>query len=144
MLAENTHTVTEAPGTVPDSAKKSAGRVLLVDNEWLVRWSVSEALRDRGIEVREAVDAASAMRLFDRAACDLVLLDLHLPDAHDFRVLSFIRAQAPSLPVMIMTAFVTREIIEEAAALGAAVIAKPFDLEHLTGTVERVLDGRVY
>ncbi|MGH7487012.1 MAG: response regulator [bacterium] len=117
--------------------------MLVVDDERLVRWSVTEALRARGFEVLEAGDAASTIRAFHRQ-CDLVLLDLHLPDANDLRVLSLIRAQAPSLPVIVMTAFSTREIVEEAAALGAPVINKPFDLDDLTRTVERTLDGRVY
>ena len=143
MLAENTHRTRTVAGTLPDPAKKSAPNVLVVDDEWLVRWSVTEALRARGFEVREAVDAASALRAFDDR-CDLVLLDLHLPDADDLRVLSFIRAHSPSLPVIIMTAFATREIVEEAAALGAPVMTKPFDLNDLTQTVEQALDGRVY
>ncbi len=143
MSAENTEIVSSAAGNLPDRAKKSAARVLVVDDEWLVRWSVSEALRARGFDVREASDAASAMRSFD-GRFDLVLLDLHLPDAHDLRVLSFIRAHSASLPVLIMTAFATRDIVESAAALGAPLIAKPFDLDDLTRTVERALGGRVY
>jgi two-component system nitrogen regulation response regulator GlnG len=143
MLAQNSDTVLEEPGSLPDCAKKSAARVLVVDDERLVRWSVTEALRARGLEVFEACDAASAIRTFDRR-CDLILLDLHLLDANDLRVLSFIRAQAPSLPVIVMTAFATREIVEGAAALGALVINKPFDLDDLTRTVERTLDGRLY
>ena len=143
MLAENTPIISKAAGTLPDDAEKSARRVLVVDDEWLVRWSITEALQARGIEVLEAPDAASAMRLFD-PRCGLVLLDLHLPDSDDLRVLSFIRAHAPSTPVIVMTAFTTRDVVAAAAALGAPLINKPFDLEDLTDIVERALDGRVY
>jgi DNA-binding NtrC family response regulator len=143
MLAENLQKSSDSPRTLPQLAKKSAARVLVVDDEWLVRWSVTEALRAHGFDVAEAADAASAMRTFD-ADCDLVLLDLHLPDAMDLRVLSFIREQSPSVPVILMTAFATREVAEEAAALGAAVVAKPFDLDDLTRAVEHAVAGRVY
>ena len=143
MLAENPSITSESTRTLPRIAKKSAARVLVVDDEWLVRWSVTEALQARGLEVEEAADASSAMHTFDDA-CDLVLLDLHLPDAMDLRVLSFIRQRSPSVPVILMTAFATREVAEEAAALGATVVSKPFDLNDLTGAVERALAGRVY
>jgi two-component system, NtrC family, response regulator AtoC len=143
MLAQNTSTQTDATRTLPHLAKKSATRVLIVDDEWLVRWSVTEALEARGFDVEEAVDAASAMQAID-ADCDLVLLDLHLPDAMDLRVLAFIREKAPSVPVILMTAFATREVAEDAAALGASIVTKPFDLDDLTGAVERALASRVY
>jgi DNA-binding response OmpR family regulator len=143
MLAENTSTPTDAMRTLPHLAKKSAKRVLIVDDEWLVRWSVTEALRAHGFDVEEAADAASAMEAFD-ADCDLVLLDLHLPDAMDLRVLSFIRRKSASVPVILMTAFATREIAEDAAALGASVVTKPFDLNDLTRAVESALASRVY
>jgi two-component system response regulator AtoC len=143
MLAENPSTQTDSTRTLPHLAKKSAKRVLIVDDEWLVRWSVTEALKARGFDVEEAVDAASAMQTFD-AECDLVLLDLHLPDAMDLRVLSFIRQKSPSVPVILMTAFATREVADDAAALGASIVTKPFDLDDLTGAVEQALAGRVY
>lgn len=143
MVAENASTASETSRTLPHLVKKSAARILVVDDEWLVRWSVTEALRGRGYDVEEAADAASAMRAVDDD-CDLVLLDLHLPDATDLRVLRFIRRTSPSVPVILMTAFATREIAEEAAALGASVVSKPFDLDDLAGAVERALAGRVY
>ena len=143
MLAENPPTASEPLGTLPHVGKKSAPHILVVDDEWLVRWSVTEALRARGFEVEEAVDAASAMQAFD-AGCDLVLLDLHLPDSEDLRVLSFIRARSLSVPVIMMTAFATREIAEDAAALGASLVPKPFDLNDLAMAVECALAGRVY
>ena len=143
MLAENPAARPNAPRTLPQLAGKSAARVLVVDDEWLVRWSVTEALRERGFDVEEAVDAESARQAFD-ADCDLVLLDLHLPDAIDLRLLSFMRHKSASVPVILMTAFATREVAEEAAALGASILVKPLDLDDLTRAVEHTLAGRVY
>ena len=143
MLDENTQTLPEPPRILPQSAKKPATRILVVDDEWLVRWSVTQALQARGFDVDEAADAASAMRAFE-TDCDLVLLDLHLPDSDDLQVLSFIRSRSASVPVIIMTAFATREVAEEAAALGASVVHKPFDLNDLAMRVECALAGRVY
>lgn len=142
-MTENTQNSLPQPRSIPEAAKKPAPRILVVDDEWLVRWSVTEALRGRGFEVDEASDARSAVQALDHG-CDLVLLDLHLPDSEDLRVLSLIRTRSATLPVIVMTAFATREIVEEAAALGAAVVHKPFELDGLATAVERTLAARVY
>lgn len=146
MLAQNLTTTHERPRDFPAAAKKPAPpRILVVDDERLVRWSVAETLTARGYEVVEAADARSAMQEFGAGdTTDLVLLDLRLPDADDLRVLARMRQKAPATPVILMTAFATREIVEEAAALGAPVVAKPFDLNDLAADVERALAGRVY
>lgn len=146
MLTQNLTTTAERPRDFPTTANKLAPlRILVVDDERLVRWSVAETLTARGYEVVEASDARSAMQEFGAGdTTDLVLLDLRLPDADDLRVLARMRQKAPATPVIVMTAFATREIIEEAAALGAPVIGKPFDLNDLAADVERALAGRVY
>jgi DNA-binding NtrC family response regulator len=146
MLAQNLTSTAERPRDFPAAAKKpTPPRILVVDDERLVRWSVAETLTARGYDVVEASDARSAMQEFGAGdTTDLVLLDLRLPDADDLRVLARMRQKAPATPVIVMTAFATREIIEEAAALGTPVVAKPFDLNDLAADVERALAGRVY
>ena len=105
-------------------------RVLLVDDEPLIRWAVAETLTQAGHSVLEAGDGASAMRAMqDGAPIDVVLLDLRLPDSNDLALLSRIRRQSPSTAVVMMTARGTRETTAEALALGAYdVLAKPFDV----------------
>jgi two-component system, NtrC family, response regulator AtoC len=136
----------EAARDIPGPAEKPAApRILVVDDERLLRWSVAETLTARGFEVAEASDGRAAMQALGNGGdTDLVLLDLRLPDVDDLRLLARIRATAPHTPVILMTAFATREIVEEATALGAAVLHKPFDLEDLATDVERALTGRVY
>jgi DNA-binding NtrC family response regulator len=112
-------------------------RVLLVDDEALIRWAVAETLTQAGHSVVEAGDGAAAMRAIQNAApIDVVLLDLRLPDCDDLTLLSRIRRQSPSTAVVMMTAHGTREAAAEALALGAyEVMTKPFDVER----VENVL-----
>jgi DNA-binding NtrC family response regulator len=146
MLAQNLVAAAERSRDFPCVAEKSTRRrVLIVDDERLVRWSVAEKLTERGIVVAAAADARSAMQSFgDGEGVDLVLLDLRLPDSDDLGVLAWLRYKAPQIPVILMTAFATREIIEDAAALGAFVVAKPFDMDVLATEVEGALDGRIY
>jgi DNA-binding NtrC family response regulator len=110
-----------------------------VDDEPLIRWAIAETLRADGYDVEEAGDADGTVRaLFDDPSWpDLVLLDLRLPDCGDLSLLETVRRLAPAATVILMTAFGTPEIREEARSLGAAgVLDKPFDVDGLTGLVE--------
>jgi CheY-like chemotaxis protein len=119
------------------AAKKSPTRVLVVDDEPLIRWSVSESLADAGCDVAQAADAISALRKITTAApaFDVVVLDLRLPDMDDLSLLATVRQLVPGTRLVLMTAFGTPEMIAEAIRLGAAVISKPFELDILTRLV---------
>ena len=120
--------------------KSRSPRVLVVDDEALIRWSVAETLGDQGWQVTEAADAQSAMVAFPdvAAARGLVFLDLRLPDSDDLRVLASMRRLSPQTPVILMTAHGTPDVAEAARALGAfAVLDKPFDMAELGPLAER-------
>jgi DNA-binding NtrC family response regulator len=105
--------------------------VLLVDDEPLIRWAVSQSLSEAGYEVAEAGDAAGALRAVTTAqlAFDVILLDFRLPDSDDFKLLTAIRTRAPQSAVVLMTASGTPEMVAEADRLGVfRVVNKPFDL----------------
>ena len=117
--------------------KKSPRHVLVVDDEPLIRWSVAESLSDLGYDVEQASDATSALRKVTTAALpyDVVVLDLRLPDMSDLSLLGTLRQLLPRAALILMTAFGTADIFAEAAAIGAAVINKPFELDELTRLV---------
>ena len=120
--------------------KSRSPRVLVVDDEALIRWSVAETLGDQGWQVAEAADAQSAMVAFPdiAAARGLVFLDLRLPDSDDLQVLASMRRLSPQTPVILMTAHGTPDLAEAARALGAFdVIDKPFDMAELGPLAER-------
>jgi len=112
-----------------------------VDDELLIRWSLAEALSERGHVVTEAGDAASACRIVGDSAHrpDVVLLDYRLPDSDDLGLLATIRRAAPDAPVILMTAFATPDILEQALAAGALVITKPFDMDNLAALIDRTV-----
>jgi two-component system NtrC family response regulator len=111
--------------------------VLVVDDEPLIRWSVAESLSDRGMDVEEACDAASALRRVTTAArpFQVVVLDLRLPDMHDLSLLATLRQLLPDARLILMTAFGSPDVITEAALIGATVINKPFELQDLNHLV---------
>lgn len=104
-------------------------RVLIVEDEALIRWAVAETLKQAGHTVTESWDAATALRSLAVAPVDVVLLDFRLPDSRDLGLLTTIRRESPSSAVVMMTAHGTPETVAGATALGAyAVMEKPFDL----------------
>jgi len=120
--------------------KKSAlHTVLVVDDEALIRWTLSEALGERGYEVTEAHDGRSALGAIEHAerAFSVVLLDYRLPDSADLRLLDSIMRKMPDTQVIMMTAHNSPELTRGALAMGAfRVINKPFEVENLTALVE--------
>jgi len=124
---------------VPEATQKvPALRVLVVDDEALIRWSLVQTLNDSGHETAEAMDAASAIRTVLEAPrpYDVALLDLRLPDSKDLELLARVRRVAPRTQVILMTAYGTPEIVQGAIDLGAfRVLAKPIEMSDITALV---------
>lgn len=115
-------------------------RVLVVDDELLIRWSLHEALAANGWSVTEAGDAQTALKaLTDGAELpDVVLLDYRLPDSDDLRLLASVLKLAPEGQVILMTAYGTPEVAEGAIQLGAyRVVAKPFEVDEMAALVRQ-------
>jgi two-component system, NtrC family, response regulator AtoC len=114
--------------------------VLVVDDEQLIRWSLTERLSREGYRISEASTAAEAI---ERAAegVDLVLLDYRLPDADGLEVLKRIKQLDPDTLVIMLTAFSSIETAVEAMKHGAYHFAnKPFDVEEVAILVEKALE----
>jgi DNA-binding NtrC family response regulator len=130
---------------IPLMERKSAPSVLVVDDEALIRWSLTEMLGERGYAVTEAGDARMAVAAIENAdePFDVVLLDYRLPDSADLRLLERVRRLAPSSQVIMITAHNSPELEQGAAALGAyRVISKPFEVESLAALVNQARTDR--
>lgn len=128
---------TDAAGDFSPDAGNYPAQVLVVDDEPLIRWSVSQSLADFGYDVSEAADAASALKMVTTSPLPfrIVVLDLRLPDMHDLSLLGTLRQLLPNARLILMTAFGTPEVLADARALGATVLAKPFELDALNRIV---------
>lgn len=123
----------------------SHATILVVDDEPLARWSVSETLHESGYGVVEAGDAESALRAMSApgAPTDLVLLDFSLPDSDDLGLLTAMHALRPATPIILMTAYGSDELFAEARQRGAfASLHKPFEMNDLSPLVARALAAR--
>jgi len=115
-------------------------RVLVVDDEALIRWSLAERLRADGHEVLEAGSVAQAMEQADHGV-DLVLLDYKLPDGDGLEVLRRLRDLDPDTLVLMLTAHKGIDTVVESMKGGAFDYAtKPFDLDDVALRVERALE----
>ena len=109
-------------------------RVLLVEDELLIRWSIAETLAHAGHTVIEAEDGLTAILALKHAAeaIDAVVLDYRLPDSNDLTLLASIRRLSPDSAVVLMTAFGAPEVAKGALDLGAyQVLHEPFDMHDL-------------
>ncbi|MHB8958843.1 MAG: response regulator [Candidatus Limnocylindrales bacterium] len=118
----------------------SPGRLLVVDDDEAFRHVIVTWLRHRGFELLEADSAEAAAALLDQGASPgLVLLDLNLPGSTGWELLRSERFRAPDAPPVVIASAVTVDHRRLAAFRVAGYLPKPFPLETLLATIERVL-----
>ncbi len=111
--------------TAPDPVTLFAGvRVLVCEDDPLIRYGIVEGLQDAGCQIAEAASGAAALALLAAQPFDLLFLDVGLPDQPGTCVARQARKQAPDLPIL----FATGDLdVPEAAELGRCqVLSKPF------------------
>jgi DNA-binding NtrC family response regulator len=109
-------------------------RVLLVDDDSLVRWALGSMLIQHGCAVVEGQDAESATRVVADPSnvFDVILLDYRLPDVQGFELLTTLKQLAPQSRVVMMSSDISADDLAEAFRRGAcAFVPKPFDLDHV-------------
>lgn len=111
------------------------GRILVIDDEPMVREAVGRMLVAEGYQVDHAADGAAALTVVDRDPPDVILLDLMMPGMNGRQFLTALReARGSDIPVVVMTA--VHGLAQRAVDLGATdVVEKPFDLDELLNKV---------
>ena len=118
-------------------------RVVVCDDEMLIRLWLAEHLVDAGYRAEAVADGASLLAEVAREPADLVLLDLRLPDGSGLDLLPQLKASDPLLPVIIMTAFGEIETAVAAVRGGAFhFLEKPIVLSELLLLIEQALETR--
>lgn len=115
-------------------------RVMVVDDEKLVRWSISNGLRKDGHEVVCAQDGEEAVGKAKEFCFDVAITDLRMPGMHGTEVLEILKRLCPETKVMILTAY-SGELSREAAIERGACeyMEKPFVVDEIRDTVRKVL-----
>jgi len=117
-------------------------RILLVDDNHVVREMLVDLVGSLGYRADAAGGGAEALSLFDRGQYDVVLTDLVMPGMSGWEVLAAVRQRDPRMPIIILTG--TPAIGDPRAAQpGVAVLRKPIDVTALDATIKRMLARRL-
>ena len=121
----------------------STGKILVVDDEDIVRTSCSRTLSPEGYDVRLAKNGAEGLKMASEERFDLVLTDLKMPDMDGIEVLRIIKEQWPETAVIIVTGYQTVDTAVKAIKLGAYdYIEKPFTPDALITAVKEALTNK--
>ena len=116
-------------------------KLLVVDDEHLIRWSLEQNLKKQGYEVVTAGSGEDALRLVREEQPDLVLLDIQLPGISGIDVLEKIKDHDDDIIVIMVTANSGLENAVNAMRLGAYdYVSKPFNLDELSMVVKKALE----
>src|SRR6478735_1757532 len=116
-------------------------KILVVDDQEMMRDSLAANLVREGHEVIAAGDGAAAVGRLQAQRFDLLVTDLKMPRMTGIELLAEAKRLRPELPVVLMTAFATVQTAVEAMKLGAYdYIQKPFDGDEIRLLVERTLE----
>ena len=116
-------------------------RILIVDDEPAIGWSLGELLDDRGHAVKTAASAEEAIEICRQFPPELILLDVRLPGRDGLSAIPDFRALAATAPIVVMTAFGDLDTAVRAVEAGAAeYLVKPFDSAQVTTIVDRLLE----
>ncbi len=119
------------------------GRMLIVDDEPIVRDSLGKWFAEEGYEVAAAESAAEALRRMAEGRWDLALVDIKMPGVDGIELLHRLREVDPQLMIIIMTGYASVETAVAALKNGAYdYVTKPFDPDDIAHTVRNALAHR--
>ena len=143
MMADDGRSGQQPPGDTALAGK----RVLLAEDDPSARTILAKVLREMGLEVIETDDGGRllvAITSFYKNGhspdeLDLVITDVRMPVLSGLEIFKGLRVAHWTLPVIVMTAFETKEVSDTVRRYGAALLIKPLDLHELEELVRRML-----
>ncbi len=119
-----------------------AEKILIVDDERLVRWSLRQKCEEWGYHVIEAESGEPGLKLAQRESPDLVLLDVRMPDLTGIEVLDQLKKSGDVRAVIMITADPQLDDVKAALKLGAYdFVGKPIDFDELHITIKNALEA---
>ncbi len=121
-------------------------KVLVIDDDSLVRDTIVRILERKGYQVLVACDGLRGLRMFRSEQPDLVITDIIMPEKEGLETIRDIRAECPDVKIIAISGGArigNMDFLEMAGKLGASeIIPKPFDPSELISIVARCLDPR--
>jgi DNA-binding NtrC family response regulator len=121
----------------------SQHRVLIIDDNEMIREALSEMLSQAGYSILEAEDGKSAIQLTSLEPVDLIITDLFMPEIDGLEVIQHVRRQHPRVKIIAMSGGGSRglvELLSVAQKMGAhKIFMKPFEWDEILGAIEELL-----
>jgi len=116
-------------------------KVLVVDDEQLVRWFLDRALKKSGYEVITASNIAeAAQKLKTDDTIEVLFLDLRMPEGSGIDLIRQLDLTEKRPKIIVCSAFITPELEDEFKTKGICMLRKPFKLEELNSTLKKCLE----
>jgi two-component system response regulator HydG len=118
---------------------KDKKSLLIVDDD-IAHRTMLRILLDWQYDIFEADDGSTAIDEAGQRNFDLILMDIRMPDVSGLEALDQIRSLRPDVPIVMMTAFFSDGIVDQAKDRGAFdCVGKPFDFDELKQTIDRAI-----
>jgi two-component system response regulator PilR (NtrC family) len=106
-------------------------KVLIVDDKQLVRWFLERALRKWGHDVISASGIKEALSFLEANKFDVVFTDLRMPEGNGAHIIGKVSELTNDTKIVVCSAFITHEMVEDFKARGILTLKKPFKLSEL-------------
>lgn len=112
-------------------------KILVVDDEQLVRWFLDRALRKSGHEVIAVSNISEASEKLDSENFDVLFMDLRMPKGNGAELIKRVSDRAQKPKIVVCSAFITPAMEEEFKNNGICILRKPFKLDELNNTLKK-------
>nr|MBN2276826.1 response regulator [candidate division Zixibacteria bacterium] len=120
----------------------SKNKVLIIDDTPVIRELLHEVMTDAGFEVDIATDGQEGYKIAIQGDYALIFCDVHMPIMNGFEAVRKIKKEKPDVPIVMTDSFPDK-LAEAATAAGAlCCLAKPFALDELRDTIERIMQAK--
>ena len=114
-------------------------KMLVVDDEQLVRWFLDRALTKNGHEVTIASNVPDASKKLDAGKFDMLFVDLRMPEGNGTELIEKVETLTVKPKVVVCSAFISSELEEEFKNKGICTLKKPFKLDELNRVIQKCL-----
>ncbi|MEI8020688.1 MAG: sigma-54 dependent transcriptional regulator [Schlesneria sp.] len=117
-------------------------RILIIDDEPAICWSLKERLTDQGHDVQIAASVERADKILNKFVPEVIVLDIRLPGQDGLSAIPGFRQRLPATPIIVMTAFGDLQTVVDAISRGAfEYLVKPFELPEFLSVISRAIQA---